>query len=256
MLTRSRTCRVRGENAVEDLLDEVVRHCPVRADQVVDELGRLRGGEGGRGEAQARGPAPGRRDQRGHELHAEHVPGGREHRRGLVRGEPELLGPHLDELPAARSLPRGIGGSRRPDSTTRTCGGRSRSSTRSPSTAAGSFSSSVLSRTIVSGSGRACRPSATAARKSASADGSSESAGRAAGCRRPRRGSRATPEQDRPEPAGAVVDGRQRHPHRVHGVGAQPVGEQRRLPPARGRADQHDVARASPRRAGRAAVAG
>ena len=79
-------------------------------------------------------------------------------------------------LPAARSLPRGIGGSRRPDSTTRTCGGRSRSNVRSPSTAAGSFSSSVLSRTTVSGSGAACRPSATAARKSGSADGSAESA--------------------------------------------------------------------------------
>ena len=49
-------------------------------------------------------------------------------------------------------------------------------------------------------------------------------------------------EQDRPETPPAVVDGRQRRPHGVHGVGAQPVGEQRGLaPPGRG-ADQHDVA--------------
>ena len=65
------------------------------------------GGERGRGEAQARGPPAGRGDQRGDEAQLEHVPGGREHRGGLVDGEPELLGAHLDEAalraqPAAR----------------------------------------------------------------------------------------------------------------------------------------------------------
>jgi len=59
--------RLRRERA-QDLLDEVVRHGPVRADQVVDEVGRRRGGERGRGEAQARGPAAGGGDQRGDEI--------------------------------------------------------------------------------------------------------------------------------------------------------------------------------------------
>ena len=160
-------------------------------------------------------------------------------------------------LPAARSLPRGIGGSRRPASTTRTCGGRSRSSDRSPSTAAGSLRSCGVvqhDRQRLGDGVQAVGDGREEVRVGGRVVGGHEVVQRVADGHHRAAAQRA--EQDRPEPAAAVVDGRERHPHGVHGVGAQPVGEQRGLAPARRGADQHDVARRAPGRAGRAAACG
>ena len=188
----------------------------------------------------------------------EHVTGGREHRRGLVAGEPQLLGAHLDEAAlGAQPAPvdRWVAAARQHHADVRRSVAQER-----PQPVDGGRVGEVLrvvqhdrQRLGRRRAGRRRRPRGSPGRR----PGRPVARGRAARCRRPPPGRRAARRAGSPRSPRPLSSMGESDTHTVctGSVRSQSASSAVFPQPGRG-ADQHDVARAAPGRAGRAAARG